>query len=60
MTTRKPAPKHKARQPRRVFCHDCKGEVSNAPILCEDCVSRRNEEGMSREDPRTIQTWRRT
>jgi hypothetical protein len=45
---------------KRVFCHDCKGEVSNEPILCEDCVSRRNEEGMSREDRRTIQTWRRT
>lgn len=44
----------------RQFCHDCLGEVISEPVLCEDCVTRRGEEGMSRDDWRTLEDWMKT
>jgi len=55
-----PKPKRRGVAMPRAFCHDCKGEVIYEPILCEDCASVRAEEGMSREDHRTIKQWRKT
>ena len=45
----------------KVWCHDCGDElIYPGPDLCEMCVSRRYNEGMSRDDKRKISTWRRT
>ena len=55
-----PKPKRRKTKERSAFCHDCKGEVIYEPVLCEACARVRAEEGMSREDPRTIAAWRKS
>jgi hypothetical protein len=41
------------------WCHDCGGGIIAEPALCEDCFSRRREEGMDTGDMRKFATYRR-
>ena len=41
------------------WCHDCGGGIIAEPALCEDCFSRRREEGMDTDDMRKFATYRR-
>lgn len=50
----------KADRESRNTCIDCKVVLIPEPVLCEDCIDVRGNEGMHRFDKRTIHTWRRT